>query len=652
MASGTVYLDVDDEITSAAARIRGSEATKVALVVPYGSRIATSRMNFRLLSREAVVNNRRLSIVASDPATRALAASAGLPVFASVTEYDAAAAPSVAPKDAPPVAPTSGADTTSDKPGGGAIAAASVAGAAALAGSVAAGAAADGAAGAAADGATATDAAAGTAARPGPKAKAKGKAAAEPPPVGDETQKVVVPPPPPPSPRREPAVAMAATAGAAAAPAATTVTRTSSVAPTPTVRVPVIRSRRLPRIGPVVLAIAGIAVLAVVALAVAGYVFLPSAEIRLTPKEEPIPPISLTVRADPDATATDAQAGVVPAERLEVPVEVSNTFQTQGRRVEEASATGTVTFRNVDFTEENTVAAGAIVSTQSGTRFRLNRAVTVGKAELVGLQVIPAEADVSVTAVKPGPSGNVEPNTITVVPAAEDPTTLSVRNKAATSGGTHDEFPQVTEAEVTAAVEQLNAQLADTFAAAVADGAGKPANAILYPETAVLGSSTPTVDPATLVGKEAASFDLGVGATGTVIAVDASPVESIAESRILANVGADYRLVDGSIDIDAGDGTVTNGEVTFPVTASASRVRLLDSAELIALVKGKSLEDAEAALAPFGEVEIVPWPDWVSSVPTMDSRVKLVIVGQGEAAAGAGPTEPAGSPSPGADGSP
>src|SRR6187399_162479 len=93
MAAGIVYLDVDDEITSAAARIRSSTATRVALVIPYGSRIATSRMNFRLLSREAVVNNRRLSIVASDAATRALAASAGLPVFSSVAEYDTAMAP-------------------------------------------------------------------------------------------------------------------------------------------------------------------------------------------------------------------------------------------------------------------------------------------------------------------------------------------------------------------------------------------------------------------------------------------------------------------------------------------------------------------------------------------------------------------------------
>src|SRR5580765_8630122 len=92
MAAGTVYPDVDDEITSAASRIRSSESTKVALVVPYGSRIATSRMNFRLLSREALVNNRRLSIVSGDAAARSLAASAGLPVYGTVPEYEAAIA--------------------------------------------------------------------------------------------------------------------------------------------------------------------------------------------------------------------------------------------------------------------------------------------------------------------------------------------------------------------------------------------------------------------------------------------------------------------------------------------------------------------------------------------------------------------------------
>src|SRR5258705_11858107 len=88
--SRVLYLDVDDEITSAASRIRSVEESRVAVVLPYGSRVATSRINFRLLARDALTHEKRLSIVASDAATRALAASAGLPVFASVAEYETA----------------------------------------------------------------------------------------------------------------------------------------------------------------------------------------------------------------------------------------------------------------------------------------------------------------------------------------------------------------------------------------------------------------------------------------------------------------------------------------------------------------------------------------------------------------------------------
>src|SRR5687768_9208202 len=92
MGGGIVYLDSDDEITSAAARIRDMSERRVVLVLPYGSRVATSRINFRLLSRDAMINEKQLAIVAGDSATRALAASAGLPVFASVGEYESSIA--------------------------------------------------------------------------------------------------------------------------------------------------------------------------------------------------------------------------------------------------------------------------------------------------------------------------------------------------------------------------------------------------------------------------------------------------------------------------------------------------------------------------------------------------------------------------------
>ncbi len=81
MADGVIYLDIDDEITSAAARIRAVEGRRVAVVLPYGSRVATSRINFRLLARDALTHEKRLSIVAGrrgDAGPRRLGRAAGL----------------------------------------------------------------------------------------------------------------------------------------------------------------------------------------------------------------------------------------------------------------------------------------------------------------------------------------------------------------------------------------------------------------------------------------------------------------------------------------------------------------------------------------------------------------------------------------------
>ncbi|MGZ3632523.1 MAG: hypothetical protein ACXWQ6_09715, partial [Candidatus Limnocylindrales bacterium] len=86
------YLDPDDEITSAVARLRASDDIRVALVLPPGSRIATSRINFRLLAHEAREHQRRLAIVAAEPGVRQIAVSAGIPAYGTVSDYETAVA--------------------------------------------------------------------------------------------------------------------------------------------------------------------------------------------------------------------------------------------------------------------------------------------------------------------------------------------------------------------------------------------------------------------------------------------------------------------------------------------------------------------------------------------------------------------------------
>jgi len=55
-----------------------------------------------------------------------------------------------------------------------------------------------------------------------------------------------------------------------------------------------------------------------------------------------------------------------------------------------------------------------------------------------------------------------------------------------------------------------------------------------------------------------------------------------------------------------------------------------------------------------GEAKITPWPDWVSTVPSIDSRVSLQIVGQDGSAGAPSSASPGAStnPSPIASGSP
>jgi hypothetical protein len=78
------YLDPEDEITGAVARLRGVSDGEAVLVLPPGSRIATSRINFRLLAREAEQNGLLLVAVSDEPGVRALAISAGLPAYDSI----------------------------------------------------------------------------------------------------------------------------------------------------------------------------------------------------------------------------------------------------------------------------------------------------------------------------------------------------------------------------------------------------------------------------------------------------------------------------------------------------------------------------------------------------------------------------------------
>jgi hypothetical protein len=579
-----LYLDVDDEITSAVARMKDQSETRIALVVPPGSRLGTSRINFRLLAREAQGLGRTLAIVAPDAATRALAGSAGLDTFAAVGEYEASA---VAGGPAP------AADVAAGDPA--AIAAPSTR---------------------------------------RPRRARRRPAAVDPAPGPDDataaTVAMPIPAPwvdPPGEPVVVPPARVAGWNGQPMPPPAAEAPAAPARAPS----LPVVRglSRRLPAIPadrtPMLIG-GAIVALALLVTGVAAFLLLPTAEITLTPRVEVISPVAMTITADPDTTAPDVGRGFVPADRLSFDLSASESFPSTGKRVEADPAVGEVTFENYDPTERNVVPAGSVVSTEGGIKFRTTAAVSVPAGTFVLPEVVPGTATIGIQADRAGPAGNVPANAITVVPARENPIFLRVRNAEPTTGGARREFLRVAQVDIDAALVRLETMIGEQFDAILADPASVPEGATLFPETRQVSLPAPTVDPATLLGQETDTFELAMTATGSVLAVDPAQVKAVAGAKIQENVAADHELVQGSVGIQVGDPQALGEQISFPVTVRASQVRTIDEAAIRAALRGMPLPDARSYLENLGEVTIEAWPDWVSSVPTLDARLNLVIV--------------------------
>ena len=521
------YLDADDEITSAAARIRDSSDPRIALVLSGGSRVATSRINFRLLAGEAKHRNKRLAIIAADPTVQSVARSAQLPVYASVGDYETAEA--------------------------------------ALAGAVQGG------------------------------ASHAGTAAAL-----DELALTVGP------------------GGVPVRSAKTGATRFHGPSSVPA-------TKSALRVPPVLLAV--IAAVVIVVIAGAGLIFYPSANVILTLRQDPVGPMTISVKVDPAAAAANDQAGVVPGVSKAFSVQASGTYDATGVNVVETAAKGTVTFFSLDTVGAVSVVAGTRVATGDGVAFATLSTVKVPMASVsTDFRITPGKVDVTVQAVTKGVSGNVPAGAIVTVPSGLVAVKVSVTNTVPTTGGTHTETPQVQKSDVEGAQADLWAKLQADFQTALTSPGAVPSGSTLFTGSAHLGVATCSPDPQTVTGQVVGSFQIECQDTGTVIVANMANVKDLATRRMRAAVKTGYSLVASSVATKLGVPEAQGSIMIVPVSVQAIQVPVVDVNKLKSAIEGKSVAEARTILAQYGKVEITLSPGWASTVPTFDFRVSIQVV--------------------------
>lgn len=99
----TLYLDIDEEITSVVDKLKGAETAGIDLVIPKEALVLKSVVNLKLLKKQAETLGKEITIVTTDKVGRKLAEQIGIPVVEK---------PGEAPKEvrmsaAEPVAPVS-----------------------------------------------------------------------------------------------------------------------------------------------------------------------------------------------------------------------------------------------------------------------------------------------------------------------------------------------------------------------------------------------------------------------------------------------------------------------------------------------------------------------------------------------------------------
>jgi hypothetical protein len=574
------YLDPDDEITNAVARLRASKDVRVALVLPTGSRIATSRINFRLLAHEALAHTRRLAIVAAEPGVRAVAISAGLPAYATVVEYEAALQEASAGR----AAGMDEAVTAIEPKGTGS--APKAARSRARAGKAAA-------AGDLAVGATAAGVAAGAAAPPVSTGYL--------PPVGA----------PPGAPASSGAVHRG---GGPDLPVVTARDRSDG------------GGRRWLWVG-----ISGLLVVAlVVAAGWIAFNVLPTATITVVPHTQAAQPVDLTVIADPTATAVDTTRGVVPAQVVTIPLTATDTFNATGTKPVDSAATGTVTFVSNDTGRSHTIPQGTEVSTQGGIAFHTTQAVTVPRARVIpptGLS--PGRASVGVSAASTGPSGNVAAGAIDRVSSTIEAALVNfnnpVTNAAPTTGGAHTVIQVIQQSDYDAAVASLRATLKTQLDAAALDPTNVPAGVTLIAASATVGTTTADQAASALVNKQKDNFTLTVSGNGTIDGVDQTQVQQVAAARLTASVPSGYQLFPSTVQTQVGPAVVNGGQISFSASATGQIAATLDPAVLLSQVRGKTVGQARTILEALGTVTIETSPFYVSSIPDDPSRVTITV---------------------------
>ncbi|MCC7162238.1 MAG: baseplate J/gp47 family protein [Anaerolineae bacterium] len=358
---------------------------------------------------------------------------------------------------------------------------------------------------------------------------------------------------------------------------------------------------------------------AVVILAGTASILVPSARITIVPESILISE-SAEVILDPAVTTIDHINAILPAANYREEISGTVTVNTTRQATAPAEhATGTVTFSNLQGTEA-LIPMGTVVATTSGLTQRFSTTIT---------STLPAgfnaRADVPVRAIKPGPEGNVRPLQVNFI---EGPLSAQARvvNLNGMGGGSIKEVNIVSFDDRATARTELHAALKQKSLQVLQNAAEE--NLYVVPasvEVIVLGEEWDH-----LVDDPSDTLTLKIDAVASGTYADLRDFESFAERRLQGKIPQGYKMLPGTLRVEADPNARTEGSsVILRVRAALLATPIIDQSKLLQdlndlpLAKASQELQSRVDLAKPPKIEITP--SWWSRMPFLGFRTVLFV---------------------------
>ena len=371
--------------------------------------------------------------------------------------------------------------------------------------------------------------------------------------------------------------------------------------------------RRLTWVGLALLLIAGYMI---------GMYYLASANVKLFALGTKVN-VDGSFSADTAASHSDNAKAVLAAQEITFSKDATTPVTPTGQKDNGTKATGTVAFKNCEDTSAYPFAAGNVITSQ-GLTYTTNDAITIPAGTFIAGATICTSPTVSVkvTATKNGDSYNLTNASFT----SPKLTSNFKITSSQLSGGTSKIVTVLTQADVDKAQAALLAS--DKDASTTALNAKVQGDSQSLPDSATQVASGVVPTPAIGAEANAATISLKITYTELAVkkADYKSLLDSLELKQIGAN---NQIYDDGIASIKvSSNGKDAAGRPYFNFSALAYGGAKLDATTIATQLRGKKYGEATTlagGLPGVDHVEINVWPAWSTSLPKRPSRIHVTV---------------------------